>query len=59
MQRYFTLDKLNTEETFKVINEDTHHMINVMRFRVDDTFEMVDRDKIVFFVMLLKLKNRL
>ncbi len=58
MQRYFTLDKLNTEETFKVINEDTHHMINVMRFRVDHTFEMVDRDKIVFLCNVIKIEEQ-
>lgn len=58
MQRYFTFDQLNTEETFEVINEDTHHMINVMRFRVDDTFEMVDRDKNVFLCKIVNVEEQ-
>lgn len=58
MQRYFTPGKLNINETFEVVNEDTHHMINVMRFRVDDKFEMVDADKNVFSCNVVKIEEQ-
>lgn len=58
MQRYFTPDQLNINESFEVFNEDTHHMINVMRFRVDDTFEMVDETKNVFLCNIIEIKDQ-
>lgn len=58
MQRYFTRDQLNISETFEALNEDTHHMINVMRFRVDDTFEMVDVDKNTFLCNIVKIEGQ-
>ncbi|SDL21642.1 RsmE family RNA methyltransferase [Lacicoccus qingdaonensis] len=58
MQRYFTQDQLNINETFEVAGEDTHHIINVMRFRVDDTFEMVDGMKNVYLCKIINIEEQ-
>ncbi len=39
MQRYFALEK--NQHQFVVTKEDQHHIINVMRFKVDDLVEIV------------------
>ncbi len=58
MQRYFTTDKLNVNEQYEIDNGDTHHMINVMRFRVDDDFEMVDSGKAVYMCRITGIEGR-
>lgn len=58
MQRYFTQDQLNINEPFEVVNEDTHHMINVMRFRVDDEFEMVDGANDVYLCRIINIEEQ-
>ncbi|SOC38552.1 RsmE family RNA methyltransferase [Salinicoccus kekensis] len=58
MQRYFTSEKLNLNERYEMENEDTHHMINVMRFRVDDMFEMVDGKKAGYLCKIIGVDGR-
>lgn len=58
MQRYFTSEKLNLNEQYEIENEDTHHMINVMRFRIDDNFEMVDGKKAGYQCKIIAVEGR-
>lgn len=58
MQRYFTSEKLSLNEQYEIENEDTHHMINVMRFRIDDGFEMVDGKKAGYLCRIIAVNGR-
>ena len=39
MQRYFVSNKDN--DIFTLTNDDSHHVINVMRMKLDDRIEVV------------------
>lgn len=58
MQRYFISETLDLNEKYEIDNEDTHHMINVMRFRVDDAFEMIDAGKKGFLCRVTGIEGR-
>src|SRR5699024_5523764 len=48
MQQYFSFESLNLNEYYTDLEKDTHHMLNVMRMSLGDTFRVVDKSKIVF-----------
>ncbi|CAM4141099.1 RsmE family RNA methyltransferase [Lacicoccus alkaliphilus] len=51
-------ETLNLNEKYEIDNEDTHHMINVMRFRVDDAFEMIDGTTTGFVCRITGIEGR-
>ncbi|MFC3418005.1 RsmE family RNA methyltransferase [Salinicoccus hispanicus] len=48
MQRYFIDQALQPDQLFKITSEDAHHMKNVMRFRPEDTFHVVDQKQTTY-----------
>ncbi len=57
MQRYFTDETLTVDEVFAASAGDTHHMKNVMRFRPEDTFHMVDGDQHTFLCEVISVEE--
>lgn len=48
MQQYFSFEALNLNEYYTDLEKDAHHMLNVMRMSLGDTFRVVDKNKNVF-----------
>lgn len=57
MQRYFTEKELSIGQQNNVESDEAHHMKNVMRFRVDDTFEMVDSKKSLYICKVVEVNS--
>lgn len=56
MQRYFIEETVSLNETFVMDTEHIHHIKNVMRAKVDDEFNVVDKRGSAYLVKLTELE---
>ena len=56
MQRYFVLKKDNN--LFKIKDSDYHHIVNVMRLRIDDNIEVVYHNKL-YLAKIFKIEKNI
>lgn len=56
MQRYFVLEKDNN--LFKIKGDDYHHIVNVMRLKINDKIEVV-YNNIVYLSLIEKIENNI
>lgn len=59
MQRYFIDQTLLPGQYFNITSEDAHHMKNVMRFRPEDTFHVVDQKQSTYLCEVAELSEHI